>query len=161
MVFIESDDEKTRKGAIEAYKKADEQKKKEIFSADVAKAAGFKVVGEKLKKNKWVEVVVTDQGFEPHILKDDVVSVERQEAGKYKSDDFVLYEGTGKIRFGLIKKISRKTAGGSVIVEYARRETETIKENKILGKVVHLERCNFTIKLRAGIKGKILELLGY
>jgi len=159
MVFIESEDEKKRRDAIDAYRRADEQKKRELFSPDIEKATGFKNVKEKLKKTKWAEVVVTDQGFEPHILKDDTVYVEKRDS--YRNSEFVLYEGTGKIRFGLIKKISRAAAGGSIIIEYAKRETETVKENKILGKVINLERCGFTMKLYAGFMGRIKELLGY
>jgi hypothetical protein len=160
MVFIESEGEKQRKHLIEAYHKADEEKKKEIFGPDLEKATGFRDVKEKLTKKKSVEVVVTDLGFPPHILKDDKVFLKRQELEKYRKSDFVLYEGSGKIRFGLIRKISRKSAGGSVLMEYAKKETEIVKENKLLAKVAKIERSGQSIVLCAGLLGKILRMLG-
>ncbi|MGV8125430.1 MAG: hypothetical protein AB2L14_37275 [Candidatus Xenobiia bacterium LiM19] len=161
MVFIESDEEKQRKHLIDAYKKVEEDKKRELFAADLEKATGLRDVKAMLARNKEVEVVITDQGFPPHIMKDDAVFIKSQEPGKYRKNDFILYEGSGKIRFGLIKKISRASAGGNVTVEYAKCETELVKEKNILGQVIQLDRFGRILKLRAGFMGWILELLGY
>jgi hypothetical protein len=161
MVFIESEGEKKRKHLIEAYNRADEEKKKEIFGADLEKAAGFRDVREQLTTKKSLVITVMDLGFPPHVLKDDRVLIERHQLKDYGTSDLILYEGSGKIRFGFIKKISRKTAGGRVVVEYAKRETEIIKEKNILALAVKIERNGHTKRVQVGFMRSILGLLGF
>ncbi|MDQ7825627.1 MAG: hypothetical protein RDV48_22700 [Candidatus Eremiobacteraeota bacterium] len=101
-------------------------------------------------------------GFPPRITAGDRMLIRKQRIEQYKAGDFVVFEIDGAPVLGKIDRVNVSAAGLSVRVTMAPpvSEKKEVVQNRLMGRIVSLERDGQTIAMPVGIVGDLMAIFG-
>jgi|GEM_PF-1423769 len=136
----------------------DAEKLVKMATQDLQRAAAIRTVKDELYQLGETVVKVSGEGLPPRLRSGDMAHVKKFAINKYAPSDIVLFELSGGLRFGRIRKISVSSAGINIAVILPNKTKEIIGQNSLFGRVVSIDRDLRSIPIHNGLIGKIQEL---